>query len=588
MFKNKELFFLLLIAFISFALYFPSVFNDFNLDDELVYTNNHSLTEIFTNYSFSSENYNFGYRPIVKLTFFLEEKLAGNNPFTGHLINILLYVFLSILVFKTLRLMDFSAEIAFWSTLIFVTHPLHSEVVLSIKNRDELLVGIFGFSSFILLLSSRKTYLTYLGIFTLWLSGFLTKESFVLFPIIIFFYYIFTIYNKKNISTSIIPIIILSIVSFSSYIFLKSKLIDANEIIRTFDYFENPLYLSQSVSERILPAFGTIAYYLKHILLPVNISYYYGYNTINYLHFLAVFTGIVFIIICVYLLFRLSSKKYKIALFILLINLIFISNFFQVLPGIIADRFIFTGILGFSLLVVLFIFKTSFPYRYILIGIISMGYILKDISRLSDWKNEYTLYTHDVKHHPESAKMNEMLASYYLKNYHQTQQTGYLDSSEVYFLQAIKIYPQYDACLNNLGVINIYNHKYKKALSYFNKIKTTDKRVLNENKILCYEQLNYPDSSFIIYTQLLQQYPNEITLLSKLKLFCKNHNKTSELIDFIEQTPELADNFNIQLLLVDLNQMISDDKKTIFYLKKLYNKTKDKKYLSYIEILEKK
>src|ERR1039458_9564470 len=70
----------------SFLLYFNTVFNDYNLDDELV-TRNHPLTsqgisaipKIFTsNYYSDAMGYAYGYRPLVHVSFAIEHQLFGD------------------------------------------------------------------------------------------------------------------------------------------------------------------------------------------------------------------------------------------------------------------------------------------------------------------------------------------------------------------------------------------------------------------------------------------------------------------------------------------------------------------------------
>src|SRR5688572_1852830 len=80
----------LIIFGFSFLLYFNSVFNGYNLDDELV-TQNHRLTskgisaipEIFRSpYYEDKEGFKYEYRPIVLVTFAIEHSLFGDNART--------------------------------------------------------------------------------------------------------------------------------------------------------------------------------------------------------------------------------------------------------------------------------------------------------------------------------------------------------------------------------------------------------------------------------------------------------------------------------------------------------------------------
>ncbi len=137
-----------IVFFAAFLVYFNAVFNDYNLDDDLV-TRNHRLTsqgisaipEIFTSPYFQNETYAFEYRPMVLTSFAIEHTMFGENPSVSHFFNVLLYALLCVLLFNTLKrlLKSYSILVPLFVAMLFAVHPIHTEVVASIKNRDEIL-----------------------------------------------------------------------------------------------------------------------------------------------------------------------------------------------------------------------------------------------------------------------------------------------------------------------------------------------------------------------------------------------------------------------------------------------------------------
>ena len=134
------------IFLLGVLIYFNSVFNGYNLDDELV-AQNHRLTsngisaipEIFRSpYYEDKAGYKYEYRPMVLMSFAIEYSLFGDNPHISHLINLLLYALTCLLLFKVLKkLLDgFNPIFPFIITLLLTAHPIHTEVVASIKNRE--------------------------------------------------------------------------------------------------------------------------------------------------------------------------------------------------------------------------------------------------------------------------------------------------------------------------------------------------------------------------------------------------------------------------------------------------------------------
>ena len=155
--KDIRRFFPLIVFGFSTLIYFNSILNNYSMDDELV-TQNHRLTskgisaipEIFRSpYYEDRAGYKYEYRPLVLVTFAIEHSIFGDNPHVSHFINVLLYGLLCLVLFNLLKLLFASYDVTFalLVTLVFAAHPTHTEVVASIKNRDEILALLFGLFS---------------------------------------------------------------------------------------------------------------------------------------------------------------------------------------------------------------------------------------------------------------------------------------------------------------------------------------------------------------------------------------------------------------------------------------------------------
>lgn len=147
----------LLILALSFSIYINSLPNGYNMDDELV-TRNHSLTakgfaaipEIFTSSYYKDQSgYAYEYRPLVLSSFAIEHQLFGESPYISHFINVILYSICCMILLRLLLVLlgPESLLLALVITLLFVVHPAHTEVICSIKNRDDILALIFALLS---------------------------------------------------------------------------------------------------------------------------------------------------------------------------------------------------------------------------------------------------------------------------------------------------------------------------------------------------------------------------------------------------------------------------------------------------------
>ncbi len=199
--KENHFLYYLLILITCFVLYGQSITNDFNIDDDYVYENHESvkkgiagIPEIFkSRYNTRDEQY-FGYRPLTIALCAIEVELLGYNANTAHFFNILYYILCCSLLFHLLKVLlrrKFPEKnVLFFSlltTLLFAVHAIHAEVVLSIKNREEIVAMILAVLSALAALKffeSKKFYILILSIISLALA-FLAKESSVVFVVLI-------------------------------------------------------------------------------------------------------------------------------------------------------------------------------------------------------------------------------------------------------------------------------------------------------------------------------------------------------------------------------------------------------------------
>lgn len=191
---SKGIFWVLGFAFLLFS---NTLINGYNMDDNIV-TQNHPLTskglsatkEIFTsNYFNDAMGNSFGYRPMVHFSFALEKSLFGESAKVSHFVNLIIYLLILFLFYKLLIrwLGKENENFALITTFLFAIHPIHSEVVASIKNRDEMLAFLFALAAgiFIHKFCATKKWITLLGISLFFALGLLSKKS--IFPLVFVF-----------------------------------------------------------------------------------------------------------------------------------------------------------------------------------------------------------------------------------------------------------------------------------------------------------------------------------------------------------------------------------------------------------------
>jgi tetratricopeptide (TPR) repeat protein len=210
----------------SALLYFNTIPNNYNMDDELVTINHrltskglNAITEIFTEPYYKDKlGYSYEYRPVVLLSFAIEHQFLGESPHISHFFNVLFYALLCVLLLKLLSqlLKGYSSLIPFLITLIFAAHPIHTEVVASIKNRDELLAVIFGLMAWRSALHFVHTnrWVWLLGVFAAYFVSIYAKQSTSVFLLFIPLSVIF--FRESNFKQVLFVYIVMAIALFPS------------------------------------------------------------------------------------------------------------------------------------------------------------------------------------------------------------------------------------------------------------------------------------------------------------------------------------------------------------------------------------
>ncbi len=491
--ERSPRFFYCINAAFCFLIYANAIPNDYGMDDHLVTNHNpviekgiSGLYEIFTTNYISENGIYLDYRPLVKASYAIEYSLFGWNPHVSHFFNLLLYAFACCLILKVLIEL-FGREyfsVSFLGVLLYAAHPMHAEVVASLKSRDEILMLIFVFLSAFCFLKysetkNEKYFAAGILFFLLSLLSKITGIPFiVLIPLMLYI-------KRKEIKPSLVVFASLALLTIVYYIILIKSL---PGFARPYEYVETPLPYISDWSVKLGTALYSLFYYFKLLVAPVQFSFYYGINFIELKPLLS-------LVPMVSLLFHLTllgtgvyffKKNILVSFFIFfyLIQISLGSNIVQPLPGIVGERVLFTASLSLCMLIA-FVFskiisvvnqqkkKTesnnlSFRANYLQLSLVVallLFYSYETIARNSNWKDTITLFEADMPHLGNSAKANYMMAKEIRRLYRTdkdlTAEKLRIESSRAihYYNQAIDAYPQYAAAIEELGMVYAIEQK---------------------------------------------------------------------------------------------------------------------------------
>jgi len=492
-----------LVIIFSFLLYANTINHDFTVDDGTVIANNSftkkgvdGIKDIFTN------SYRAGfwdrkeglYRPLSVAMFAVEYQIGNGSPLAGHIMNILFYVLTSIVVLSVLKriLHNFHPLIPIAAALLFVTHPIHTEVVANIKSRDELLSFFFGILALKLLfnyLDKNKIYWLALSCLAFMLSLFSKESSVTWLGVYPFALWFFTDKKLMDIVKISIPYLAL----FGLFLFIRTSILGTFTGEQEVLLINNSLVGAPNKASELATAFGILARYVGLLILPTSLVFDYSYNTIPNITFgnpLALVGLLITIGGLIYAL-RLLTKKSLVSFAILfyLGSISLLSNLFLKLEATMGERFIYTASFGFCLLVALLLdklFKVSNEKNKlnsfatilkpnsatILLLVVLLTFSARTFSRNADWKDNLTLLSHDVNISSESARIryaygSALLVEKALKEKDNNQKNLYLDQAIEQLTKGVSLIPNYNDAWYNLGIAYKEKNDFKNAVYAF-------------------------------------------------------------------------------------------------------------------------
>ncbi len=565
------------ILIVTFIIYGNGINNEYSLDDNIVVDRTDSMVEkgmkaipkIFKSRYAKDKDQTYDYRPITTTSFAIEKQFFKRLPAfqtiqqkekkdkltqanISHFFNVLLYGITCILIFQLLKVLFNQTHVIFpmLITFIFMLHPLHTEVVDNIKSRDEILTLLFMALSlkhyFNFAQKSKIKYLVFAGIFSV-LSILSKKNGLAIFAILPLLLY-FKGYNYKKVLV-LIGTLVLAFVVFK---LVKLGVLVEKDTFREVKFFENPLLYSGTFIDRVAVGFYCSLFYLKMLIFPIDLSYYYGYNQIPMATFKdwEVWLSIlIFIPLAVYGSIQyIKRKPIGLGILLWLGLMLVVSNVLFPIVGIVAERFTYTFSLGFCIVmavVLLKIFKiapskeqsvvklpTSFIATILIIGVLYGG---RTIARNSAWHDYFTTYVTDVDVVTESAKAHSLVANSLYSKYVNAPLTPEKQQAVkdivFHFERAIEIDSTYTVCYSNLGstYIQIIGDN-EKGIYYCKKALELNSDYLEAtlNVASGYVRSNRPDSAFPYFIRLIEIDPNNLSSYNSLNQYLKKSNKVEQ------------------------------------------------------------
>ncbi len=398
------------------------------------------------------------YRPLMTTTFSLIYTLFGPHPLYFHLVQLLLCIGSSTLLFLFFRY-SFTPLLSLFLALIFLMHPLDSNVVYPIPCMQDALFFFFGILALYVLIRLRSLKSLGLVVLCLFLS-LLSKETGIVFLGVVLLFLLW--WDRKR----LFPFIGIMVVPLAVYLALRYHAIGLMG-----SPAEAPI-LRLSLGGRLMTAPSIMTFYAFKVLFPLKLStgYYWVYPHFSVSHFLIpLLIDLLIIAACIYcgrLLHKHASKAtYYTYLFFATWTGLGMLTLVQIIPldNTVSEAWFYVcmaGLLG-MIGILLSVFKPPLrPEILCVLGIVLLcTYGVRTTLRGFDYQNPERLAYSNLAASKEDYVADDEIATYMLIDNNYAQATAYARRS-------IASYP---AGINYgiLGDIDLAQNNYQGAYNAF-------------------------------------------------------------------------------------------------------------------------
>ena len=406
------------------------------------------------------------------------------QPQLGHFICIVIYAFTGAAFYNFLRrcLNNQNAWLPLLSTILFIAYPAHTEVVNNIANSTiqlSLLFSLVACRAFLRYVDENNRIQLVLGFGMFCMALLLNTNCWAFVAIAPLAIYYFRA-NKSAAITTGSGLLALTL----AYYIIVAVLVPLTG--REMLFTENPLVAEPGIGIHVASVFYWLSHYIRLLILPYPLASFYGYNQLpptTFANPLAILSLLLHIGLLGYALWGLKKRSLlSFAAWVYLFGIIIYSNLFAPVYGIVGERFLYIGSIGFCIAMAYAIISlaklNTLPAMPLKTNTVAMGmlalflipYSAITISRNSDWKDALTLFRHDVKVVNNSAKAHGELAMELRRQFKRLpngnpNRAKLAAEAAEHFDRSIKIYPKNNEYRNLLGSIYLFEeHNPAKAL----------------------------------------------------------------------------------------------------------------------------
>ena len=358
------------------------------------------------------------YRPILLAVFAVEWHLFHTWVYGWHMVNIIFHIACAILVYELINKLIKNSSVAFWTSILFVSHPLHNEAVVYVNSLGDSLSTLFVLSCLLTYAYSKTAWSLILFVLAL-----LSKETaFALVGLLPLMDLLFT--KKKE----FYPFLFVG----GIYVFLR---LTALNFQNTLNFYGN---LVIPIQDRIFTFFKELLHYSELLICPypLRVERLMPWNT--YINF-EVVLGLLIFSLCATLVFVNWKKNPLIAFGVcwFFIALMPAANLFVPINAVFYEHFMYCPMIGIALIM------ARYSSKYLLALFVVM-FLIVNIQREFDWRTPVRFYEKILTYQPHDYRVLNNLGMAYADQKNNIK-------AEDCFVKAVLIDPHNSIAFHNLA-----------------------------------------------------------------------------------------------------------------------------------------
>lgn len=485
------------------------------------------------------------YRPIAGAYYDIVGAVTGLSATGYHLAQLALYALNAALVFLFFaRLKRSSMALPLVATLLFIVHPIHTEVVDNIKSADEMLCLAFLLVSAIswLAFADQRDRRFRITAFVAYGAAVCSKETavamVVLFPAL---WYFFRGRSLRDSVSSAVPFVGVAV----GYLLLRQVVLSREPATAIVTVLNNALVSTADRWTRLASALGFLTRYAQMLFWPHPLSFDYSYNAVPLRTFADPRAWIALALCSLGIgVFAVRSRGRHEDAFVVLwcfASIVLVSNVFFLISTNFGERLLYVPSVMFCYLMALVLFRVARvpedrPLREasrspVLVGVVLLVVVAAVPAvflRTGQWRDQLTLFEADVHTYPNSARLNAFVGSlyYYAGDKLVADQrdpaaaAGDFVKARTYLLRSLEIQDIFTEIHAVLGMAEYQLQDYRNAIPHLQQALqfTNYHGIASEMLGESYERNGMADGALDVYSHMHEgglRFPHELFVLGQ-------------------------------------------------------------------------